>query len=181
MTEHDKLPLSQALPIAIVAVAPVVPIPGAIPADLSRPVVGPDHAAIAVPVAIIVRISVVGRRVIEAPMEVMPVDEVRPVIRVAISVTITAAAKDGRRTKTATPEGGCAAKAAAVEPGAAASEAATVKSTTSETSAATTAAKATATMATATVPDFRRQPVGCVFRRRCRAGTCKRDGLSALL
>ena len=102
MTEHG-ISLSQASPIAdsVIAVAPVVPMPRAIAADLARPVIGPDHAAVAVPVAIIIRISVIARRV-EAAMEVMPVVEVRPVIDVAVSVAHAAAAEHGRGTKAAT-------------------------------------------------------------------------------
>src|ERR1700754_92126 len=58
-------------------VAVVVPIP----ADLARPVIGPDHAAVAV------RITVIVGRSVEAP-EVMPVVEVRPIIRVAIAAMV---------------------------------------------------------------------------------------------
>src|SRR6266496_4955165 len=86
---------------SVVANAPVVTIPRTIAADFSRSVIGPDHAAVAVPVAIGIRVSVIARRV-EAAMEVMPVIEVWPVIDVPISVAIAAAAEDGRGTEAAT-------------------------------------------------------------------------------
>src|SRR6476660_7822145 len=93
-----------ASPIAdsVVAVAPVVPMPRTIAADLARPVIGPDDAAVAVPVAVIIAgIRIIARRV-EAAVEVMPVMEVRPVIDVAHSVAHAAAAEHGRGAKAAT-------------------------------------------------------------------------------
>src|SRR6185436_9921306 len=90
-------------PIAdsVIAVAPVVPMPRTIAADLARPVIGPDHAAVAMPVAMVIRVSVITRRV-EPAMEMMPVVEVRPVIDVAISVAHAAAVEHGRSAKAAT-------------------------------------------------------------------------------
>ena len=176
--------------------------PGTEFADLARPVMGPDYAAVAIPVAIVARIAVIGRRVIDAPMEVTPVVvEVRPVKRVTVSVAMTAATVDRRCAKTAAAENVSSAKTAAVDCHPTASEAAAVErraaatettavkpaaskaaaSTAAETTTTTAAAKTAATMATATVPNFGRQPIGCVFRSRSRAGTCKRQRLSALL
>ena len=175
--------------------------PGTEFADLARPVMGPDYAAVAIPVAIVARIAVIGRRVIDAPMEVTPVVvEVRPVKRVTVSVAMTAATVDRRCAKTAAAENVSSAKtaavdcrptaseAAAVERRAAATETTAVKPAASKAAASTAAettttaaAKTAATMATATVPNFGRQPIGCVFRSRSRAGTCKRQRLSALL
>ena len=135
------------------------------------------------PVAIVSRIAVVGRRNIEASMEVTPVMEEGLVVGVTVSVAITAAIDTGC-TKTATPKDGRSAKTSTVdrhptapEPAAAkrraaASKSAAVKPATSK-ATASTAAKPAATTATATVPDFGRQPIGCVFRNRSRAGTCK--------
>ena len=159
--------------------------------------------------AIVARIAVIGRRVIDAPMEVTPVVvEVRPVKRVTVSVAMTAATVDRRCAKTAAAENVSSAKTAAVDCHPTASEAAAVErraaaaetamaaasaetataaaskaaaSTAAETTTTAAAAKAAATMATATVPNFGRQPIGCVFRSRSRAGTCKRQRLSALL
>jgi hypothetical protein len=178
-----------------VAMAP----PGTEFADLARPVMGPDYAAVAIPVAIVARIAVIGRRVIDAPMEVTPVViEMGPVIRVTISVAITAATVDRRCAKTATAENVSSAKTAAVDCETAAPESAAVKcraaaaetamaaasaetATAAASKASAATAKAAATMATATVPNFGRQPIGNVFRSRSRAGTCKRQRLSALL
>src|SRR6202163_618417 len=85
-------------PVAVV-VPVMVPIPRAIPADPVRPVIGPDHPAIAVRIAVIA--GIVGRSV-EAP-EVMPVYEVRPEVGVSIAamvkraiVAIATAAEHGR-------------------------------------------------------------------------------------
>jgi len=106
-------------------------------------------------------------------MEVAPVMEEGPVVGVTVSVAITAAIDTGC-TKTATPKDGRCAEAAPVdrhptapEPAAAKRRAAASKAT------ASTAAKTAATTATAAVPDFGRQPIGCVLRSRSRAGTCK--------
>ena len=96
--------------VSVVAVAP----PGTISADLARPIIGPDHAAVAMPVAIVSRIAVIGRRNIEASMEVTPVMEEGPVVGVTVSVAITAAIDTGR-TKTATPKDGRCAEAAPVD------------------------------------------------------------------
>ena len=116
-------------------------------------------------------------------MEVTPVMEEGPVVGVTVSVAITAAIDTGC-TKTATPKDGRSTKTSTVdrhptapEPAAAkrraaASKSAAVKPATSK-ATASTAAKPAATTATATVPDFGRQPIGCVFRNRSRAGTCK--------
>jgi len=160
--------------VSVVAVAP----PGTIFADLARPIIGPDHAAVAMPVAIVCRIAVIGRRNIEASMEVAPVMEEGPVVGVTVSVAITAAIDTGC-TKTATPKDGRCAEAAPVdrhptapEPAAAKRRAAASKSAASK-ATASAAAKNAATTATAAVPDFGRQPIGCVLRSRSRAGTCK--------
>ena len=162
-------------------VAPVVPVPWAIAADLARPVIGPDHAAVAVPVAIVIRVSVIARRV-EAAVEVMPVIEVRPVIDMAISVAIAAAMEHARRAIAAAAKNGRGTKAAAVERSAAASESAAVKPAAAETTASTTAETASAAMTAATtVPNFGRQAIDCVFDRGRSARTRKRERLGALL
>src|SRR3954469_5892461 len=103
---------------SVIAMAPVVTIPRTIAADLARPVIGPDHAAVAVPVAMVIRVSVIARRV-ESPVKMMPVVEVRPVIDVAISVAHAAATEDRRG-----------AKAAAMDRNAATSEPAAMKRST---------------------------------------------------
>src|SRR3954452_11063159 len=71
-------------PIAVVmpVMTPVAMMPRPIAADLARAVMGPDHPAVAV--RIIIR-RVVGRRVIEAPMQMMPV------VGVAIAAGVIAA------------------------------------------------------------------------------------------
>ena len=69
------------------AVVPMV-IPRAIPADPVRPVISPDYPAVAA------RIAVIVRRSVEAP-EVMPVSEVRPVVRVAIAAMVERAIAGG--------------------------------------------------------------------------------------
>ena len=123
------------------------------------------------PVAIVCRIAVIGRRNIEASMEVTPVMEEGPVVGVTVSVAITAAIDTGC-TKTATPKDGRCAEAAPVYRHPTAPEPAAVKPAASK-ATASTAAKTAATTTTATVPDFGRQPIGCVLRSRSRAGTCK--------
>jgi hypothetical protein len=125
-------------------------------------------------------------------MEVTPVVvEVWPVIGVTVAVAIPAAMVDAGRTKAATAINGRSAKAAtvdrhptapeaaAVKRRAAASKSTAMKTAAAETSAAAskaataTAAKTAATMATATVPNFGRQPIGCILRSRHRAWTCE--------
>src|SRR5882724_7914896 len=107
-------------------------IPRAIPADPVRTVIGPDHPAVAVRIAVIG--GIVGRSV-EAP-EVMPVIEMRPIVRVAIAAVV---------------ERAIAAIATTAEHGRGA-ETAAVKTTAVEaaTSAVETAAAMTATTMTAT-------------------------------
>ena len=125
-------------PVAVVV--PVVPIvvaimPRAIAADLARPIIGPDHPAVAVRITVI---SGVIRRSVEAP-EVVPVNEVRPEVGLPIAAMVKCAIA-----ATTTAEHGRGAEAAAMECGTT-----TVEATTSavETAAAMTAA----TMATAAV------------------------------
>lgn len=164
------------------------------------------------PVALVVRIAVIGRRV-EAPMEVTPVVmEMRPVVGMTISIAMAAAMEHPRRAITAATEHRRGTKAAAMdraasEPAAverspAAPESAAMKPAAAETTAVKAAtataeaaavkatpaaAEATASTATETTTaaaamlDFCRQPVGCKFRRRYRAGTRKRERLGALL
>ena len=156
------------------------------------------------PVAVVARIAVIDRRV-DAPMEVTPVVmEMRPVIGVPISVAVTAAMKDRRRAKATTAERRRGAKAAAMDRYATASEPAAtergtaapeatamkpaapkttaVKSATAAAEAAASTAPETTTAAAATAKaDVRRQPVGCKFRGRRRAGTRKRERFGALL
>ena len=130
------------------------------------------------PVAVVVRVAVVDRRV-EASMEVTPVVmEMRPVIGVTISVAIAAAMEDARRAITAATEHRRGTKAAAVdrtasEPAAmerstAAPEPTAMKPATAEaTTAAAKTAASTTTETTAAamtaVADFGRQIVGCKF------------------
>src|SRR6185312_2804852 len=86
--------------------------PRAIAADLARPVISPDHAAVAMPVAVIVvGIALIARRV-EPAVKVMPVIEMRPEIGVTVSVAHAAAEEHRRGAKAA------AMKAAAPEPAA---------------------------------------------------------------
>ena len=132
------------------------------------------------PVAVVVRVAVVDRRV-EASMEVTPVVmEMRPVIGVTISVAIAAAMEDARRAITAATEHRRGTKAAAVdrttsEPAAmerspAAPEPTAMKPAAAETTASAEAATPTAPETTTTAAtmtaeaDFSRQPVGCKFR-----------------
>jgi acyl dehydratase len=106
-------------------------------------------------------------------MEVTPmVREVGAVIGVTIAVAIPAALVDAGRAKTATPKDGRRAKASTMDRHPATSEAAAMKAAAAKASAAT-AAKTAATMATATVPNFGRQPIGCILRSRSGAGTCE--------
>lgn len=140
----------------VVPVMPVVVPPRAM-ADPPRSVIGPDHPAA-------VRITVINGIVtdaVEAPMEVVPVVEVRPVVGMAIAAimkrAVAAAMEHRRGTETAAVE-------------ATAVEAATVK--TSMTAAAMT------TMAAANL-DHR--AVGCDFRRRRGAGARKRQRFCTLL
>src|SRR5882724_5805404 len=116
-------------------------IPRAIPADPVRTVIGPDHPAVAVRIAVIG--GIVGRSV-EAP-EVMPVIEMRPIVRVAIAAVVERAiaaiattAEHGRGAETA------AVKTTTME---AATSAVEATASTVETAAAMTATTMTATAA----------------------------------
>src|SRR3954447_21962697 len=104
--------------------AVVMPVMVAIPramADPARSVIGPDHPA-AVRVAVIGRIV---RRSVEAPMEVVPVVDVRPVVGLAIAAMVKRAiAATVERRRGAEP---AAMKTAAAE--ATAMEASTVEAT----------------------------------------------------
>ena len=118
------------------------------------------------PVAIVSRIAVVGRRNIEASMEVTPVMEEGPVVGVTVSVAITAAIEHGlhenrhperraHRAETATVDRHpTAPEPAAAKRRAAASKSAAVKPATAK-ATASTAAKPAATTATAAVPGLR--------------------------
>lgn len=178
------------------AVAPVV-VPRPIAADLARAVIGPDDPAVAA------RIIVIGRRVVEAPVKMVPVREaVSAVVKAA--VTIASATVDMGCAKTATMEGraavteataaeittmkGCTAatKAAAVKGCAATAEAAAVKGRAATAEAASTAAKTTTTMKAATTSaaavteaHFGRRRVGYLFRCRRRTGIDRRQRLGA--
>ena len=119
----------------------------------------------------------------ETPVaEVMPMEDVRPVVRVTMYESVSAAVEDGRRTKTATvdrhpttPEAtamesrAATAEATAMKCRSAAAEAAAVETaaTATEAAAMKTAAAATAKTATAhpaAVLNLSCQPVGRVFR-----------------
>ena len=139
-------------PVAVV-VPVVIPIVVTVPramADPARSVIGPDHPAVAV------WVSVIGRRVVEAPMEMSPVVEMRPVVGVAIAAIvkrpIAAAVERWRGAETA------AMKTSAVE--ASTVEAATVEATASAVEPA--AAMAATTAVTAANLDHR--SIGCDFR-----------------
>jgi hypothetical protein len=124
------------------AVMPMV-MPWAIPADLVRPVMGPDHPAIAVRITVIG--GIVGRSV-EAP-EVMPVSEVRPDVGLTIAAmvecAIAAVATAAEHRRSAKP---AAVKAAPVETTTA--ETSAVKTSTTVEAAASTVETATAMAAT---------------------------------
>ena len=117
-------------------VAPVVVMPPAIAADPARSVISPDHPAT-------VRVVVIGRRIIEMPVKVVPVCE---------PMSTKAAVEDMTGTKSAAVEG----RTAAMEAAASAVKSATT--VVAPAMAATVTAMATS--------DFGRQPVGSVFRRR---------------
>ena len=105
------------------------------------------------PVALVVRIAVIDRRV-EASMEVTPVVmEMRPVVGMTISIAMAAAMEHPRRAITAATEHRRGTKAAAVDR--AASEPAAAEATASTATETTTTAAA--------MLDFCRQPVGCKF------------------
>jgi hypothetical protein len=133
------------------AVVPMVMPPRAIPADPVRPVIGPDHPAVAVRIAVIS--GIIGRSV-ETP-EVMPVKEVRPEVGLAIAAmvkcAVAATAEHGRGAKTA------AVKTAAVK-STTVKASATVEATTS---AVETAAAMTTTM---TAANLDHRSVGRDFR-----------------
>jgi hypothetical protein len=119
----------------------------------------------------------------EAPVaEVGPMEEGRPVERVAMYKARSAAMEDGRRTKTATVDRHpTTAEPAAVKGRAAAAEAAAVE--TAAATAAKTAAMETATAAAhpTAVLNLGRESISCVFRRRRGAGTRKRERLGTLV
>jgi hypothetical protein len=121
-------------------VAMVMPMAGA--ADPARAVVGVDHPAVAV------RVIIIGRRVVEMPVKMVPVRE--PISAVAE----TAAVENMTAAKAATMEGMTAVKATAME-------AASVETTSVEAATVTTAAVTAATMAAAmtTAANFDRPPI----------------------
>lgn len=131
------------------AVVPMVMPPRAIPADPVRPVIGPDHPAVAVRIAVIG--GIVGRSV-ETP-EVMPVKEVRPEVGMAIAAMVKCAVA----AIATTAERGRGAKTAAVK-STTVKASATVEATTS---AVETAAAMTTTM---TAANLDHRSVGRDFR-----------------
>lgn len=171
--------------------APVMmPVPRTDAADRARPPMGPDHAADAMPITVIARIPVIGRREIGASMEVAPLMEVRPVIRVAISDIATAIEARSCSIATAAEHGTAAMdrKPAAPEAAAVKGTATTVESATSESATMKSAAAETTTAATsesaavpaAAVTNLGRQTVSCMFRRRSRSRTSKRERFGPL-
>lgn len=172
----------------------MMPVPRTDTADRARPPIGPDHAADAMPITVMARIAVERRSNVDAPVEVTPVMEIGPVVRVTISDIATAIEAGSDAIATAAKYGTCAV-AAAMHREPAASESAAVKgtatamkSTAPETTAVKSTAAETTTAATAesaavpasTVTNFGRQTVGCMFRRRSRSRTRKRERFGAL-
>jgi hypothetical protein len=152
----SPIPVEAMMPV----VAPVVVMPWAIAADLARSVIRPDHPAIAM------RVIVIGRRIIEVTVKMVPVKVVSE--------------REAAVAKAAAVENMTAAKSAAMERCAAASETAAVKgSTTTMKAAATvetastmmaaTAMAATVTATAMTAADFARQPIRDMLRCRRRA------------
>ena len=141
-----------------VVVAPVVVMPRVIAADLARAVIRPDHPAVTV------RIVRIRRRIVETPVEVVPVKALA--MREPVSAITKAAAVDDMS----------AAKSAAVKRCATAVEAST--SAAVETAAAMTTTAMPAT--TMTAANFGRQPVGDVLRCRRPARIDQRKRFRAL-
>lgn len=173
----------------------VVPVPRTDAADRARPPIGPDDAADAIAIAIVARIAVERRGNVDASMEVAPLMEVGPVVRVAIpdiaaaiearSYTIAPAAEHGTCAVAATMDR----EPAAPESAAVKGTATAVKSTTAETttvksaaaeSTAATAAKAAAVPSAAAVTNLGRQAIACMFRHWSRTGARKRERFGAL-
>ena len=138
----SPIPVEAMMPV----VAPVVVMPWAIAADLARSVIRPDHPAIAM------RVIVIGRRIIEVTVKMVPVKVVSE--------------REAAVAKAAAVENMTAAKSAAMERCAAASETATMKAAaTVETASTMMAATAMAATVTAmTSADFARQPIGDMLR-----------------
>jgi hypothetical protein len=139
-----------------VVVAPVVVMPRAIAADLARAVIRPDHPAVTV------RIVRIRRRIVETPVEMVPVKALA--MREPVSAITKAAAVDDMS----------AAKSAAVKRRATAVEASTPAAV--ETAAAMTTMPTT----TMTAANFGRQPVGDVLRCRRPARIDQRKRFRAL-
>jgi len=146
----SPIPVEAMMPV----VAPVVVMPWAIAADLARSVIRPDHPAIAM------RVIVIGRRIIEVTVKMVPVKVVSE--------------REAAVAKAAAVENMTAAKSAAMERCAAASETAAVKGSTTMKAAATvetastmmaaTAMAATVTATAMTAADLARQPIGDMLR-----------------
>ena len=155
-------------PIAVMVVPMVMPVVVMVPrtmADPVRPVIRPDHPAIAV------RITVIGwiiGRSVEVP-EVVPVVEVRPVVGVAIAAIVKRAITTAIKT-TAMEASAMEATASAVEATSSTMEATASTVEASAVEAATSAvepAAATATVTTTaavTAANLDHRSVGCDFR-----------------
>ena len=146
----SPIPVEAMMPV----VAPVVVMPWAIAAELARSVIRPDHPAIAM------RVIVIGRRIIEVTVKMVPVKVVSE--------------REAAVAKAAAVENMTAAKSAAMERCAASETAAVKGSTTTMKAAATvetastmmaaTAMAATVTATAMTAADLARQPIGDMLR-----------------
>jgi hypothetical protein len=144
---------------------------------------GPDDPAVAV--------RIIGRRIVEAPVKVVPVNEPASTV-VKAAVTIASAAEHMTAAKPAAMESGAAvtkttaAETTAMKGRATATEAATVKTAAASEATASAAAetaaamKAASTVAAAmTAADFGRQSVRYMFRGRHRTGIDQGQRLGA--
>jgi hypothetical protein len=147
-----------------------VPMPPPWAADPAWPVIRPHDPAVAV------RIIIIRRRVVEAPVEEVPAVEERPVrktVKAVEAAEVTTAVEDVAAPETTTMDRDpSASESSAVE-------AASMKAASMKAAAVKAASAAVAT--TATMADLRCHSVGCKFRRGHARRTGQRQRLGTLL